>query len=97
MRGGWDKNYGGTAWRPNPKVTSLANPLSIANYKARAFNEIPYPRPMLDSTALVFFDSTYNNVKLYPYINRAELYDVNELREQINPGFVEPPLNLDAA
>ncbi len=96
MRGGWDRNYGNTPWRPNPKITSVGNPYSIGLYKSRAFNEIPYPRPMLDSLALVYFDSTLaNGAKLYPYINRANLYDVTELREKANPRFVEPPLNRE--
>ncbi len=96
MRGGWDKNYGGTAWRPNPNITKVGNPYSNALYKSRAFNEIPYPRPMLDSLALTYFDSTLSDgSKLYPFINRAELYDVNDLREQVNPRFANPPVNLE--
>ncbi|HNW58599.1 MAG TPA: T9SS type A sorting domain-containing protein [bacterium] len=100
MRGGWDKNYSNTAWRPNPKITSVGNPFSVAQYKARLFNAIPYPRPMIDSTSLVYFDSTYTDgtgkqVKLYPYINRAELYEVETLREKTNPRFINPPLNVD--
>ncbi|MDZ7288764.1 MAG: T9SS type A sorting domain-containing protein [candidate division KSB1 bacterium] len=96
MRGGWEKNYGGTPWRPDPRITSVGNPYSLEKYRARLFNEIPYPRPMLDSTALVFFDSTSaDGKKLYPYINRAALYDVTELREKVNPRFITAPLNLE--
>lgn len=96
MRGGWDKNYSNTPWRPNPNINNVGNPYSKDLYKARAFNEIPYPRPMLDSTAMVYFDSTLaDGTKLYPYINRAALYDVNELREAVNPRFDTPPLNLE--
>lgn len=96
MRGGWDKNYSNTAWRPNPNINTVGNPFSKAQYKARVFNAIPYPRPMLDSTALAYFDSTLaTGAKLYPYINRADLYDVNELREKINPRFIQAPLNVE--
>jgi hypothetical protein len=96
MRGGWDKSYSGTAWRPNPNITKTGNPFSQDQYKKRLFNAIPYPRPMLDSTAISYFDSTLTNgSKLYPYINRANLYDVTDLRDQIKPEFVTEPLNLD--
>ncbi len=96
MRGGWDKNYGNTPWRPNPRITTVGNPYSKDLYKSRNFSSIPYPRPMLDSTALVYFDSTLaDGSKLYPYINRAELYDVNEWRDKINPRLVNAPLNLE--
>jgi hypothetical protein len=95
MRGGWDKNYSGTAWRPNPNINTVGNPYVKAKYKARLFNEILYPRPMVDSTSIVFFDSTANGVKLYPYVNRANLYDVTDLREKVNPRFITPPLNLE--
>ncbi len=95
MRGGWDKDYAGTPWRPNPNINSVGNPYSKDEYKGRRFDAIPYPRPMLDSLALVYFDSTANGTKLYPFINRAELHDVNELREAINPGFIQAPLNLE--
>ncbi|MDM7925433.1 MAG: T9SS type A sorting domain-containing protein [bacterium] len=100
MRGGWERNYGNTAWRPDPRITSVANPFSIANYRARLFNAIPYPRPMLDTTSTAFFDSTVVNdlgqtVKAFPFINKWDLYDVTELREAVNPGFIAAPLNLE--
>jgi len=95
MRGGWEKNASNTAWRPASKITTVGNQFSIDLYKKRTFNAIPYPRPMLDSTALSYFDSTLaNGSKLYPYINRAELYDVTDLREKVNPRLITPPLNL---
>ena len=101
MRGGWEKNASNTPWRPNTRINTVGNPYSLAQYKARTFDLIPYPRPMLDSTAISFFDSTItdgsgNNVKAFPYINRAELYDVTELRDQVNPRFVTPALNLES-
>ena len=96
MRGGWEKNASNTPWRPASRITSVGNPYSVALFKSRAFNEIPYPRPMLDSLALVYFDSTRaDGSKLYPRINRAELHDVTDLREAINPRFVTPPINLE--
>jgi hypothetical protein len=95
MRGGWEDNYAGTHWRPNPRITSVGNPYSDSLYRARDFTTIPYPRPMIDSTSYVYFDSTNTEVgKLYPYINRAELYDVAEIGEGANPRFVTPPLNM---
>jgi hypothetical protein len=94
MRGGWDKNYGNTLWRPNPRITTVGNSYSLAQYKARLFNTIPYPRPMVDSTSCVYFDSVgTDGKKLYPYINRAALYDVEKLKDAINPRFVTAPLN----
>ncbi|MDZ7334812.1 MAG: T9SS type A sorting domain-containing protein [candidate division KSB1 bacterium] len=100
MRGGWDKNYSNTPWRPNPRINEVGNPYSKDQYKQRLFDMIPYPRPMVDSTSMVYFDSTYidasgNKVKAYPYINRAALYDVCELRDKVNPRFIVPPLNLE--
>jgi hypothetical protein len=100
MRGGWEDNYSNTPWRPDPRITSVGNPYSVEQYKGRYFNLIPYPRPMVDSTALVFFDSTLSDgTKLYPYINREALYDVTELRDAINPRFDTPLVgesNLDS-
>jgi len=100
MRGGWEKNYNGTEWRPDPRITSVGCPYSKEQYRQRLFDEIPYPRPMLDSTALVYFDSTnVDGSKLYPYINRAALYDVCQLaidkKYELNPRFDTPPINLD--
>lgn len=95
MRGGWENNFGGTKWRPDPRITSVGNPYSVAQYRARLFNAIPYPRPMLDSTSLVYFDSTAGGNKLYPYINRSALYDVTKLRDQIKPRFTTEPINSD--
>jgi len=105
MRGGWENNYSNTPWRPDPKITTVGNPYSVEQYKARLFDAIPYPRPMLDSTAHVYFDSIYfdeasgKNVKLYPFINRAYLYDVTTLRNAVNPRFFTPLIgesNLDS-
>jgi len=101
MRGGWEKNYNGTEWRPDPRITSVGCEYSIALYKSRVFDEIPYPRPMLDSTALVYFDSTdADGNKLYPFINRAKLYDVslldNDKKYELNPRFDTTPLYLDS-
>jgi hypothetical protein len=97
MRGGWENNYSSTAWRPNPRITSVGNEYSVGLYKARTFDAIPYPRPMLDRVSLAMFDSTENGGKAFPYINRdaASLYDVTTLRDAIDPGFLTPPLNLE--
>jgi hypothetical protein len=96
MRGGWEKNYSNTEWRPDPKISTVGNAYSVTQYKARLFSSIPYPRPMLDDISLTYFDSTLNDgTKAFPYINRASLYDVTELRDAIDPGFLVAPLNLD--
>jgi hypothetical protein len=96
MRGGWENNYSNTAWRPDPKITTVGNPYSIDLYKQRLFDNIPYPRAIIDSTTHVYFDSTSSDGhKLYPFINRADLYDVTDLRDALNPGFLTAPLNLD--
>ena len=96
MRGGWEKNYSNTPWRPDPIITTVGNPYSVQLYKERAFAEIPYPRPMVDSTSLVYFDSiSPGGEKMYPLINRAGLYDVTDLREEVNPGFEVVPLNME--
>ncbi len=100
MRGGWTKDYNGTPWRPDPRIKDVANPYSKEQYTTRQFDLIPYPRPMLDRAALAFFDTTNSEgEKLLPYMNRAALYDVTELRDKINPRFVTPPLgdsNMDS-
>ncbi len=46
---------------------------------------IPHPQPMLNNRTLAFFDSTENGNKVFPFINRAALYD------SVNPGFILPP------
>jgi hypothetical protein len=96
MRGGWEKNYLGQPWRPDPRITTVGNPYSDSLYRAHDFESIPYPRPITDSTSLVYFDSTNSQgEKLFPYINRAELYDVCKSGDSVNPRFRTPPLNLD--
>jgi hypothetical protein len=96
MRGGWEKNYLGQPWRPDPRITTVGNPYSDSLYRAHDFESIPYPRPMIDSTSLVFFDSTNSQgEKLFPYINRAELYDVCKSGDSVNPRLHTPALNLD--
>lgn len=105
MRGGWELPYATDPdpikrWRPPSRINDVANPYSKDQYRQRFFDMIPYPRPMLDSTSMVYFDSTYsdaggNTVKAYPYINRAALYDVTKLRDAVNPRFVVAPLNLE--
>lgn len=101
MRGGWELPYENdpnpvTRWRPTSRINEVANPYSKDQYRQRLFDLIPYPRPMLDGETLAFFDSTNSEgEKVYPYINRAALYDVTELRDAVNPRFDTPPLNLE--
>lgn len=104
MRGGWEINYSGTKWRPDPRISTVGSDYSKAKYKSRYFNEIPVPRPMLDSWTITYCDSVYddgtgNLVKTYPYINRARNYDIYNLKisgqtDTLNPGLIEPPINL---
>jgi len=101
MRGGWELDYfndpdTSKKWRPPSTITTLGNPYSLGLYTQRYFSEIPYPRPMLDSTALVYFDSTDGDGnKVYPLINRTDLYDVYTAEDKaaLNPGFDVVPLN----
>jgi hypothetical protein len=67
------------------------NPYSQELHRQRLDDEIPVPMPMLNSDTWVFFDSvdTGGN-KVYPYMNAANL------TEDIDPGLVNPPLNLDS-
>jgi len=96
MRGGWENNYDGEKWRPDPRIKTVGCPYSYEQYRQRLFDLIPYPRPMLDSTTLIYFDSTDSlGRKVYPLINRAATYDVEEMRNAINPRFIVPPLNLE--
>ncbi|MCK4295611.1 MAG: T9SS type A sorting domain-containing protein [Candidatus Marinimicrobia bacterium] len=106
MRGGWELDYWDDPdsvkrWRPPSEINNVGNPYSKDLYKGRFFDEIPYPRPMMNDATLAFFDSTVydemigDSVKFYPYINRAALYDVTDLREAVNPRLVKPPLNLE--
>ena len=101
MHGGWELPFADDPdsverWRPPSRITQVGSPYSRSLYKERAFNEIPYPRPMLDSTALMYFDSTDSEgKKVYPYINRAALYSVEDLRNAVNPRLIVPPLNLE--
>lgn len=102
MRGGWELPYWDDPdsvkkWRPPSRINDVGNPYSKEMYKQRLFDLIPYPRPMLDSTTLMYFDTTDSEgEKLYPYINREALYDVCELGEAVNPRLDTPPLNLDS-
>jgi hypothetical protein len=63
------------------------NPYSLAN--ASNPDTIPRPQPMLSPATLVFFDSTANGQKVFPYMNRANLYD------NVNPNFLIAPTNID--
>jgi hypothetical protein len=61
------------------------NPYSKKLHQERRDLEIPLPEPMLSASTLRFFDSTANGKKVFPYINRANLYD------NTNPNFILPP------
>ena len=51
---------------------------------------VPRPQPMLSPGTLVFFDSVdLNGQKVFPYMNRANLYDSTD------PGFILAPANTE--
>ncbi|MBO8131006.1 MAG: T9SS type A sorting domain-containing protein [Candidatus Marinimicrobia bacterium] len=103
MRGGWTKD---AEWKPSSRIMDVGCPYVQGLYRERRFDEIPYPRPMLDSWTKDFCDSTIVDsatgevVKAFPYINRANNLDITSdpqtLTETLNPGFFEPPLDLDS-
>lgn len=57
----------------------LNNPLSLQYLTENRIDEIQVPHPMLNSKTIMFFDSTENGIKLFPYMNRRNLI------EAINP------------
>jgi len=62
------------------------NPYSIWIRKQGLIDEIPQPQPMLSQGTLRFFDSTDSQgKKVFPYMNRVNLYDSTD------PGFFIPP------
>ncbi len=67
------------------------NPYSKSLHMNREDNQIPVPQPMLGPRTLMFFDTTdANGNKIFPYMNKANLYD------GMDPRFVYAPLNLDS-
>ena len=48
------------------------------------------PQPMMNARTLMFFDTTVNGEKVFPYMNRAGIYDSTD------PGFFFPPTNQTA-
>ncbi len=51
---------------------------------------IPKPMPMLGPRTLMFLDTTINGTKVWPYMNRKDLYD------NTNPAFLLPPTDQPA-
>jgi len=67
------------------------NPHSKTLHQNRRDDEIPVPQPMLNAGTLRFFDTTAaDGKKMFPYMNRANLYD------GVDPQFVNPPIALDS-
>ncbi len=67
------------------------NPYSKDKHKNRLDDDIPVPQPMLNARTLMMFDTTDGQGnKIFPYINKANLYD------GLDPRFVNPPINLDS-
>jgi outer membrane protein assembly factor BamB len=65
------------------------NPYSLSLHNSSRDSEIPVPMPMLNPGTLRFFDSTANGLKVFPFMNRASLYDAT------NPGFILAPTNIN--
>ncbi|MFH0988639.1 MAG: T9SS type A sorting domain-containing protein [bacterium] len=61
------------------------NPYSVERRSLGQTDEVPVPQPMLSPWTLRFFDSTANGQKVFPYMNRSNLYD------NIDPGFLLAP------
>lgn len=66
------------------------NPYSKDLHAQGRDDEVPVPMPMLSPRTLRFFDSTFNGQKVFPYMNRANLYDSTD------PGFLFPPSDTGA-
>lgn len=66
------------------------SPFANAQHKARHDELIPTPQPAMNSATRTFFDSVdVNGKKAFPYMNMAQL-------DSLEPGFVNPPLNMDS-
>jgi hypothetical protein len=61
------------------------NPYSRDLHANRRDDEIPLPLRTFMHRAAMFFDSTANGVKVFPWANRANIYD------NTDPGFLLPP------
>ena len=67
------------------------SPSSVQLRRDGDTDKIPIPQPMLTQETLVFFDSVDSQgKKIFPSMNRANLYD------SINPGFLFPPSDTGA-
>jgi hypothetical protein len=61
-------------------------PYSKRMHSLRTDEQIPQPMPMLSPQTIMYFDTTNaNGTKMFPLMNKANLYD------NINPGFLVPP------
>jgi hypothetical protein len=67
----------------------LNNPYSKQMIKYNQEDLIPLPQPMLNQRTINFFDAVENGVKIFPFINRKDLYD------STNPGFILPPTDTN--
>jgi hypothetical protein len=66
------------------------NPASVEWRTSGHLEQVPVPQPMLGPRTLRFLDSTENGRKLFPYMNRANLYDSTD------PGFLSLPTDYPA-
>ena len=83
-----NNSYGLESWLPDWMANS---PYAQYCHQNRLDDQIPVPQPMLSPNTLTFFDGTDGSSnKLFPYMNKANLFD------QAIPGFIKPPINLDS-
>jgi hypothetical protein len=66
----------------------FGNPMSVDYRQRGILDQVPVPQPMLSPGTLKFFDAKEDRKKVFPYMNRANLYD------SCDPGFLVPPTNL---
>jgi hypothetical protein len=62
-----------------------SSPYAFIMKKTGQLKEIPQPQPMLSNGTMKFFEMTSNGKKIFPLMNKANLYDGS------NPVFVSPP------
>lgn len=66
------------------------SPYSKNKHQQRLDDEVPLPQPMFNGATKTFFDSTDSGGnKVWPYMNAANL-------DSLDPGFINPPINLDS-
>jgi hypothetical protein len=65
------------------------NPYSKQMIKYHSEDQIPLPQPMLNQSTINFFDAEENGEKIFPFMNKKDLYDSTD------PGFILPPTDTN--